>query len=300
MAIERYMTNNPNGMYTSIAKSRLENAEWQAINEAESSVQGYRGFIKKFPQSKYVSTARSRIEDLIWTEALNTMNISSLSQYVLEYPNGYYKSKALDYIDWLRADQTSSFDSYKSYLIQHPNGINCRLAYRKIIPELQCTSCNVSGKCQVCQGTGYFGTYQDYVKDRCPRAGSVWHGKNCKKCGGDGWVNEHYETKNKVCYECKGTKNCKICEGSGYVQDEWFNKAYAAHINCKECNQNGYIEKRVRKAEVKCSFCSGTGRWMSRRCSHCKGTGISIPSHYETIRLICPSCNISNLRNHDL
>ncbi|MFA6400969.1 MAG: hypothetical protein WCX31_04990 [Salinivirgaceae bacterium] len=90
-------------------------------------------------------TVNSQTNDTVITEkqyfinahtlAANEFNDSLLKQYILLYPEGEYRDKALaniDIIAWQQARHKNTEESYRNYLTDFPNGKAIKLAQQKL------------------------------------------------------------------------------------------------------------------------------------------------------------------------
>ena len=69
------------------------------------------------------------------TLAANEFNDSLLKQYIVLYPEGEYRDKAvanIDIIAWQQARYKNTEESYKGYLNEFPNGKAVKLAQQKL------------------------------------------------------------------------------------------------------------------------------------------------------------------------
>ena len=113
---------------------------------------------------------------------------------------------------------------------------------------LVCLTCNGSGTCQVCNGTG--------------KVDSLIYKVDCSSC--------------------KGKGKCAICSGKGHVvmrvpkdmDSDNFSRCGTCngHAYCPRCNGTGKVDSLVYK--VTCDFCKGKG-W----CPTCNGTGYIMGSY---------------------
>lgn len=133
--------------------------------------------------------------------------------------------------------------------------------------KTSCFSCNGTGVCSSCNGSGTSGggycTYCDgtgYVTGaRCSRCGGTGETR-CDVCGGSGQLyngTSGFTILYKTCTYCGGSgrASCILCGGSGSDRQR-----------CSHCS-GGYTSSS-------CSNCNGTGR-----CSFCGGSGQTTSSN---------------------
>lgn len=116
--------------------------------------------------------------------------------------------------------------------------------------KVTCSSCDASGKCYRCQGSGKY-CYKCSGSGNCVECnGSLI----CAKCNGDSC---------RTCEKCSGSGNCKYCGGSA---------------KCYQCDGVGQVDYGYYSHyREECALCRGSGRCLQctgGKCGNCKGTGI--------------------------
>ena len=124
LALRKYLTNYPNGRYTSQAKLKLTKVE--------------------------VLEARRQADDAVWARAEQKGTKAALTGYLANYPDGRHalaaiekntfveaveKQLAKDDASWAAANRKRTNDAYKTYLRTHPNGRYVQQAQRLLIEK---------------------------------------------------------------------------------------------------------------------------------------------------------------------
>ncbi len=81
-----------------------------------------------------------------------------------------------------------------------------------------CGSCDGTGKCYRCRGSGKYGRNRRLVSDPCPVKTNSHYG--CGYCGGDGKVNARYKYYDERCNVCRGSGKCGNCKGEGILSKQ--------------------------------------------------------------------------------
>ncbi len=96
-------------------------------------------YIDHYPQGQFIDLVNQTKEKLFFIEAYNIaasqFTDTALRNYLLLYPSGTYKDKALDAIEiaaWQKAKYENTIKSYQEYLNQYPTGKAASLAKEKM------------------------------------------------------------------------------------------------------------------------------------------------------------------------
>lgn len=96
-------------------------------------------YIDHYPKGKYVNEVSQLKEKLFFIEAYNMaasqFTDTALRNYLLLYPQGVYRQKAIDAIEiaaWQKARFNHTAASYQEYLNQYPEGKAAKLAKEKL------------------------------------------------------------------------------------------------------------------------------------------------------------------------
>lgn len=304
---EFYIKKYPEGKMNASAREIIQ---WEKAEES-STLKAYKDYLAIYPDGKYKEAVNNNIEELIWIKTTAQDRKYGYEKYLKDYPNGVFARDARTLIlkmeaeekeqkAWNVANSVNSIQSYIDYLTQYPSGKYSESALYKLEAKTVCESCNGTGKCSKCNGTGKYGRKRKLFYDRCPRASRLFHGKNCKICGGDGKINERYEWVDADCPDCYNGK-CSKCNGTGNIQIKWLTEWYANKEGmtlCSSCNGTGKCYKcngsgkgREQKKLVwdpcpvktnshyGCGYCGGDGKinvryeYYYERCDVCKGSG---------------------------
>lgn len=294
--------------------SAIEIIQWKKAVE-NNTLKAYKDYLEIYPDGKYKEVVNNNIEELIWIETTEQNHIYGYEKYLKDYPNGIYASDARTLIvkieaeekeqkAWNVANSVNSIQSYIDYLTQYPSGVYSESALHNLEAKTICESCYGSGKCRKCGGDGKYGKEKKLFYDLCPRYSNIFHGKNCKICGGDNRINERYEWVDADCPDCyNGT--CKNCDGTGNIQIKWLTEWYANKEgmticsscggtgNCYRCNGDGKGKQQKKivwdpcpvnirnstGSHYGCGYCGGDGKINERyeyyyeRCEVCRGDG---------------------------
>ena len=300
-----YLEKHPEGKMIADA---IEIIAWKSAEE-NHTILVYRDYLANYPHGQYVEVAHKNIEQLIWDETTINDNIYDFVNYLDNYPNGLFTNEARLIVlkkeseereveSWRLALSVNSIQSYIDFLTQYPTGRFSTDALEKLNYKTICEKCNGNGKCNKCRGTGKFGKEQKELFDWCPNRMKVFHGKNCKICGGDGKINKRHQWVDSKCPDCHNGL-CRSCEGTGNIQIIWLTEWYAKRegkILCSNCNGSGG-----------CRLCNGSGLGNKQRrvigdpcpikqtgshanCTYCGGNGI-IRERYDYYYDRCTACN---------
>jgi len=335
-----YLKKHPRGKHAAEAKAYIESGEWRQVLD-KGTVSEIKSFLAKYPQSRKKHQAE---EILLWSRGQEHDSLELYYEYIDKYPGGSFFNIAMAKIDekqWQRAQKKNTKDSYEyylkvldsgkhnyealesifwiksysagskadlhAYLKKYPNGNHVKNVLVRLIQMCKCESCKGKGVCPQCAGTGIYGKERKLVYDICPNSRKLFHGGNCKICGGDGKINEKYTYVDTICDKCKGQKICVECSGTGNIQDSWLNEWHANYVNCDYCDRTGYIKTKKRVPANVCSCCRGKGKmYESQRrygidhkgygaivtCNCCSGVGIYREAYTIDDLAPCPKCNI--------
>ena len=111
-----------------------EEFTWDEIKNS-STIENLQQYLLNYPNGKYKTAAEDRIENFIWNEATKENTIDAYNDYVKKYPMGKYKSKS-DYakedIIWEEAKNSYTIKSFRQYLRNYPKGQYSTIAQMEI------------------------------------------------------------------------------------------------------------------------------------------------------------------------
>ena len=106
---------------------------WRATRA--NTVDAYRDFLQKYPDSRYTVEARHRIEELDWQAARSLNSVDAYERFVMNYPESPHRPKAdslIEELDWKQAQAGKGLDAYQGFVRKHPSSRYRSLAETRI------------------------------------------------------------------------------------------------------------------------------------------------------------------------
>jgi hypothetical protein len=119
-----YLAAYPNGIFSSLASSRLEAMVWSKVENSQDTDQ-LENYLEEFPNGAHVTAARGRIQKLHWTVIEKSSDVYDFKKFLKEFPNSKYSDAAkerIDELEWAAVSGSRDPDALKAYVDSHPGG----------------------------------------------------------------------------------------------------------------------------------------------------------------------------------
>jgi outer membrane protein assembly factor BamD (BamD/ComL family) len=111
--------------------------QWQQAKRKDT-IQAYRAFIHKYPNSPFTEKAREKLESISWSQARSANTRQGYHRFLKEFPNGGHHRDArlaIETIDLAIASKKNTKKAYLDFLKNHPRGALSQKA-RHLLEEL--------------------------------------------------------------------------------------------------------------------------------------------------------------------
>jgi len=108
-------------------------SRWQQATSADT-VQAYRAFLLRHPNSDYAVKAQEKIDSLDWQQA-KSRDIDAIEGYLRTHPESRHTAEArakLETLEWYRAKNLNTVSAYEAFLRTYPNGRFSTKAQEKV------------------------------------------------------------------------------------------------------------------------------------------------------------------------
>lgn len=156
-AYRAFVRKYPNSPYTEKARQRLESISWSQAKSTHTRY-GYRRFLREFPRGEYRKDALLAIETMDLAAAKKKNTKKAYSDFLKHHPHGALKQKArhlIEELDWQMVKRQKTFHAYKRFLKKYPDGKFCKEARKKV----------AEGTWIEIQSGGGYADYEAFVKD---------------------------------------------------------------------------------------------------------------------------------------
>ncbi len=112
-----------------------EQKNWENAKQ-QNTIEAYKDFIAKNPESEFLTEAEQNIVDIDWKTVENTEDTTSLFEFINKYPDSKYseiaENKIFD-LDWANVNKDSSVESYQNFMTKYPKNKHASEVEQKII-----------------------------------------------------------------------------------------------------------------------------------------------------------------------
>lgn len=128
-AYKLFIQKYPDSEYSNQAEDKMILLTWEKISE-QNTIQSYQSFIKQFPSSEYCNNAEKKIISLSWEKALQENTEESYELFINQYPDSEFKDLALNNLYDLYWEKLRKGDDVVEYLlVLMKDKFNCNLTY---------------------------------------------------------------------------------------------------------------------------------------------------------------------------
>jgi len=95
---------------------------WQQANSA-NTVQAYKTFLRRHPDSEYKDRAREKIESLHWQKTTAKQSTYAFKRYLRVHPDGEHATEArnqIELLEWENAKKGNRLSGYEAFLEKYP------------------------------------------------------------------------------------------------------------------------------------------------------------------------------------
>jgi hypothetical protein len=122
-------------LFHSEQEERMRQEAEFAPFQKENTIEGYRAFIRNFPENMYIPIARGAIEDLEYAPCEQKDTIEGYREFIRDFPANRNRSRADGRIEQLvfkRVEDTDTIEAYRDFLRKNPRSNYTMLAQQRL------------------------------------------------------------------------------------------------------------------------------------------------------------------------
>jgi len=123
-AYKEFLLKHPQSEFINLARKNIEQLEWQYAIDINSTNE-YQKFLEKYPRSEFSVQARQKIEEIYWQHAEHTNTLDAYRLFLRRYPRSSYVNTAhtaMELIAWKEAQALNDRSAFQQYLQNFPKG----------------------------------------------------------------------------------------------------------------------------------------------------------------------------------
>ena len=122
-AYREFLHKHPQSEFSLQGETRIEQIEWEKT-KLQDTVQAYKEFGIKYPKCQFMRQAKERIIELEWDRAKKARTVEGYKKFLNNYPTSKFSLQAketLEKIEWLEAKKLGTVESYHRFLHNYPS-----------------------------------------------------------------------------------------------------------------------------------------------------------------------------------
>lgn len=130
-----YLLQGCGALFRSDQEERMRQEAEFAPFQQKNSIEGYREFIRSFPENMYIPIARGAIDDLEYAPREQKDTIEGYRKFIRDFPANRNRSRAVGRIEQLefkRVEDTDTIEDYRDFLRKNPRSNYTLLAQQRL------------------------------------------------------------------------------------------------------------------------------------------------------------------------
>jgi hypothetical protein len=122
-------------LFHSEQEERMRQEAEFAPFQQKNSIEGYREFIRSFPENMYIPIARGAIDDLEYAPCEQKDTIEGYREFIRDFPANRNRSRAdgrIEQLEFKRVEDTDSIEAYRDFLRKNPRSNYTVLAQQRL------------------------------------------------------------------------------------------------------------------------------------------------------------------------